>query len=80
MQIKLIVNVILKATSFLIVLKSKFKGDDLQQSAQDLLDRDHQTNYMLLMQQRENENRQEIAKLTAEIKSLKVQLLQNRSE
>lgn len=51
-----------------------------QQAEQDDNDRDQQTNYMILMQQREEENRQEIAKLTAEIKSLKVQLLQHRSE
>lgn len=35
---------------------------------------------MILLQQREEENRQEIAKLTAEIKSLKVQLMQHRSK
>lgn len=52
----------------------------LQQPQQDSLDRDQQTNYMILMQQREEENRQEIAKLTAEIRALKVQLLQHRSE
>lgn len=51
-----------------------------QQTQQDDNDREQQTNYMILMQQREEENRQEIAKLTAEIKSLKVQLLQHRSE
>lgn len=35
---------------------------------------------MILLEQREEENRQEIAKLTAEIKALKVQLLQHRSK
>lgn len=35
---------------------------------------------MILLQQREEENRQEIAKLTAEIKALKVQLLEHRSK
>lgn len=51
-----------------------------QQSNQETLSRDQQTNYLILMQQREEENRQEIAKLTAEIKALKVQLLQHRSK
>lgn len=40
----------------------------------------HQSSYLLLLQQREEENRQEVAKLTSEIKSLKVQLLQLRSK
>lgn len=39
-----------------------------------------QLNYMQLMQQREEENRQEVAKLTAEIKALKLQLLEYRSK
>lgn len=43
-------------------------------------DNEQQTNYMLLLQQREEENRQEIAKLTAEIKSLKLQLLEERNK
>lgn len=51
-----------------------------QQSNQEPLSREQQTNYMTLLQQREEENRQEIAKLTAEIKALKVQLLQHRSK
>lgn len=33
-------------------------------------------NYLLLLQQREEENREEVTKLTAEIRSLKLQLLQ----
>lgn len=55
-------------------------GGVLQQSHAEALNRDQQNNYMILLQQREEENRQEIAKLTAEIKSLKVQLLQHRSK
>lgn len=34
----------------------------------------------MLLQQREEENRQEIARLTAEIKSLKLELFQFQSE
>lgn len=49
-----------------------------QQLKQEQANRDEQANYILLMQQRDEENRQEIAKLTAEIKLLKVQLLQHR--
>lgn len=41
---------------------------------------DKKINYMLLMQQREEENRQEVAKLTAEIKALKLELLELRSK
>lgn len=52
----------------------------MQQSHPEPLNQEQQTNYMSLMQQREEENRQEIAKLTDEIKALKVQLLQHRSE
>lgn len=33
-------------------------------------------NYQLLLSQREEENRQEVAKLTAEIRSLKLKVLQ----
>lgn len=55
-------------------------GGVLQQSHADALNREQQNNYMILLQQREEENRQEIAKLTAEIKALKVQLLQHRSK
>lgn len=33
-------------------------------------------NYLQLMKQREEENRQEVAKLTAEIRSLKLKVLQ----
>ncbi|XP_031630202.1 chondroitin sulfate N-acetylgalactosaminyltransferase 2 isoform X2 [Contarinia nasturtii] len=44
----------------------------------DVIQKSQGINYMLLLQQREEENRQEIAKLTAEIKSLKVQLIQHR--
>lgn len=51
-----------------------------QQANHEPLSREQQTNYMILMQQREEENRQEIAKLTAEIKALKVQLLEHRSK
>lgn len=55
-------------------------GAVIQQSHAEALNRDQQNNYMILLQQREEENRQEIAKLTAEIKALKVQLLQHRSK
>lgn len=55
-------------------------GGTLQQTHDDTLNRDQQNNYMILLEQREEENRQEIAKLTAEIKALKVQLLQHRSK
>lgn len=55
-------------------------GGVIQQSHAEALNRDQQNNYMILLQQREEENRQEIAKLTAEIKALKVQLLQHRSK
>lgn len=55
-------------------------GGGLQQSHSEALNRDQQNNYMILLQQREEENRQEMAKLTAEIKALKVQLLQHRSK
>lgn len=40
----------------------------------------HQSSYLQLLQQREEEHRQEVAKLTSEIKSLKVQLMQIRSK
>ena len=43
-------------------------------------DKEHQSSYLQLLQQREEENRQEVAKLTAEIRSLKVQLIQLRSK
>lgn len=65
-----------KTYAFCIVLDDGI----LQQSHPEPLNQDQQTNYMILMQQREEENRQEIAKLTAEIKALKVQLLQHRSK
>lgn len=55
-------------------------GSTLQQTHDEALNRDQQNNYMILLEQREEENRQEIAKLTAEIKALKVQLLQHRSK
>lgn len=55
-------------------------GGTLQQTHDEALNRDQQNNYMILLEQREEENRQEIAKLTAEIKALKVQLLQHRSK
>lgn len=41
---------------------------------------DPQSNCMLLLHQREEENRQEILKLTAEIKSLKLKLLQQENK
>lgn len=66
--------------SFTDSTKLSLDGVLQPQAQQDDIDREQQTNYMILMQQREEENRQEIAKLTAEIKSLKVQLLQHRSE
>lgn len=59
---------------------SSTDGGVVQQSHAEALSREQQNNYMLLLQQREEENRQEIAKLTAEIKALKVQLLQHRSK
>lgn len=62
------------------ILYIRLEGGVLQQSHADALNRDQQNNYMILLQQREEENRQEIAKLTAEIKALKVQLLQHRSK
>lgn len=37
---------------------------------------EQQRGYLQLLQQREEENRQEVAKLTAEIHSLKLQLIQ----
>lgn len=55
-------------------------GGTLQHTHDEALNRDQQNNYMILLEQREEENRQEIAKLTAEIKALKVQLLQHRSK
>lgn len=41
---------------------------------------DPQSNCMLLLHQREEENRQEILKLTAEIKMLKLKLLQQENK
>lgn len=64
--------------NFMFLLR--LDGGVLQQSHAEALNRDQQNNYMILLQQREEENRQEIAKLTAEIKALKVQLLQHRSK
>lgn len=40
---------------------------------------EQQNGYLQLLQQREEENRQEVAKLTSEIRSLKLQLLQFKS-
>lgn len=64
----------------IVCLCSISDGGVIQQSHAEALNRDQQNNYMILLQQREEENRQEIAKLTAEIKALKVQLLQHRSK
>lgn len=41
---------------------------------------EQQNGYLQLLQQREEENRQEVAKLTAEIRLLKLQLLQLKSK
>lgn len=40
---------------------------------------EQQNGYLQLLQQREEENRQEVAKLTSEIRLLKLQLLQFKS-
>lgn len=52
---------------------------ELQQQLNADTENEHQSSYLQLLQQREEENRQEVAKLTSEIRSLKLQLIQLKS-
>ncbi|XP_059615807.1 chondroitin sulfate N-acetylgalactosaminyltransferase 1 [Phlebotomus argentipes] len=62
----------LVADNVLIADESGATKMDVQQQ----MEGEQQRGYLQLLQQREEENRQEVAKLTAEIRSLKLQLLQ----
>ncbi|GAB0100606.1 Hexosyltransferase [Sergentomyia squamirostris] len=68
----------LVADNVLIADDSGATKVDLQQQ-QVNSENEQQRGYLQLLQQREEENRQEVAKLTAEIRSLKLQLLQLRN-
>lgn len=52
---------------------------ELQQQLNADTENEHQSSYLQLLQQREEENRQEVAKLTSEIRTLKLQLIQLKS-
>lgn len=53
---------------------------ELQQQLNVENENDHQSSYLQLLQQREEENRQEVSKLTSEIRSLKLQIIQLKSK
>lgn len=55
-------------------------GPTVVATQQDAVQQESGQNYQQLLQQREEENRQEVERLTAEIRALKLQLLQLTSE